>query len=481
MATLNGSASLRHHTLEELDEIYARLRKTFQAGTTRPLAYRRRQLLQLARLVQDNVPALQDAVFEDLAKPRQETMVSELGSVIAQCLYAAEHLEEWAKPEEVQGEAWRSHWNPTTYKAPKGVVLIIGPWNYPYILTLGPLVGALAAGCPCVVKGSELAPTVAQLLADLFPQYLDPNAYVFVNGAIPETTHLLSSRWDHILFTGSGKTGRIVAAAAAKYATPVTLELGGKSPVVIAEDADLELAAKRVLWGKLQNSGQLCVSPDHVYVPRSKQDAFIAALLKMYNIFWPNGPFHKDAQWGKIVNPTHHARLKSLLERTKGDIVIGGYYDGDRRIAPTIVNNVTLDDALMEDELFGPILPIIVVEDLDGAIRLINGQPTPLTLYTFTNSKDTEEKLLESTRSGALVINDTVSHLAVYEMPFGGQGDSGYGSWYGKASFDTFTHLRGFVHIPNAGEPHMANRYPPYTDAKYEAMSGGVHVKIPDN
>ncbi|KAI0944972.1 hypothetical protein AcV7_001631 [Taiwanofungus camphoratus] len=406
------SSSLRYNTIDEIDQIYAKLSKTFESGATRSLTYRRRQLTQLAHLLQDNITALEDAVLSDLGKPRLETSVSELISLINACVYATENLQEWTKPEKPEVEAWRSSWDTTVYKVPKGLALVIGPWNYPFILTLGPFVGAIASGCTCVVKGSELAPASAQILADLLPKYLDPEAYAFVNGAVPETTHLLDLRWDHILFTGSGKTGRIVATAASKHVTPVTLELGGKSPVVIDGDFDLEVAARRVLYGKLQNSGQLCVSPDHVYVPRDKLDEFISALLKTYEEFWPKGPFDKDSCWGKIVNPAHHARLKELLARTKGEIVIGGYFDGDKRIAPTIIKNVKPDDALMEDELFGPILPLIAVEDVDEAIRMIGQQPTPLVIYAFTDNESTKQKLLERTRSGTLTLNDTVSQLA---------------------------------------------------------------------
>ncbi|TFY52928.1 hypothetical protein EVJ58_g9736 [Rhodofomes roseus] len=458
---------LRYHTLDEISEVYERLQKTFRAGKTRPFDYRRRQLHQLGRLVQENLSALEAAVGEDLGKPKLET-VGELNGVIAGVRYAIDNVEQWARPEKVEVvEDFKKGWDATVYKVPHGVVLVIGPWNYPYILNLGPLLGAIAAGCTCVVKPSELAPASSKLMEELCARYLDPDSYSILNGAVPETTHLLELRWDHILFTGSGRTGRIVAASAAKHATPVTLELGGKSPVVIADDADLDLAAKRVLHGKGQNSGQLCVSPDHVYVPRSKQDAFIAALLKHYDAFWPDGPFHESARWGKIVNPSHHARLRALLSRTKGEIVRGGRYDGEARIAPTIVKNVVPDDALMEEELFGPILPLVPVDDIEQTIRLLNAH------------ENVKQQFLERTNSGTLVINDTTSQLAVYEMPFGGQRDSGYGRWNGKYTFDTFTHLRSYIHVPLAAEPFMDGRYMPYTDGKYEAMAAIVKAPLP--
>lgn len=474
------STTLKYTPLEEIDQIHSRLVKTFRSGVTRPLEYRRRQLLQLARLIQDNTPALEDALFADLGKPRLETANGEAGPVLGAALYAASKLEEWTKPEQPEVEAWKSSWDTTVYRAPKGVILIIGPWNYPVILTLGVLVGAIAAGCPAVVKASELAPNIARVIAELIPKYLDPNAYAIVNGAIAETTHVLELRWNHILFTGSEKTGRIVSLAAAKYVTPVTLELGGKSPVVIDPESDVELAAKRVLWGKSQNGGQLCVSPDYVLCPRAKVDEFVAGLLKAHKQFWPKGPLHPESQWGKIVNPAHHARLKSLIERTKGKIVIGGEVEGDQRIAPTVVRDVTFDDSLMEDENFGPVLPIVAVEDLEDAIRILESRNTPLALYVFTTSEKVKQNFLNRTNSGTLVLNDTYSQLAVHEMPFGGQGDSGHGRWYGKYSFETFTHFRSFINVPPADEPHMGLRYPPYTEEKYNAMTSTLRTVIPD-
>ncbi|KAH9947074.1 Aldehyde/histidinol dehydrogenase [Amylocystis lapponica] len=464
------STPLRYHTTDEIDQKYALLSKTFKSGTTRPLAYRRRQLLQLARCMQENIKAFEDAVLSDIGKPRLESNQGEIGSSIAGALYAADNLEEWSKPEKpfVKGPV-RDKWDASVYKLPKGLVLVIGPWNYPYILTIGPLVGAIAAGCTCVVKASELSPASATVMCELFPKYLDPNAYSFVNGAVSETTHLLDLKWNHILFTGSVKTGQIVAAAAAKHITPVTLELGGKSCALIDPDFDeIEVAARRILYGKQQNTGQLCVSPDYVLVPRAKYDDFVAGLLKAYKEFWPNGPFHEEIGWGKIVNAAHHARLRDLLARTKGEIVIGGEFDGDKRIALTIVKNVQLDDALMEDENFGPILPLVAVDDLNDALRVMN------TLYVDSGT----HSIL--TQSGSLVINDTFVQLSVIEIPFGGQGRSGYGGWYGKDSYDTFTHRRSSIHVPVDMEPQLQLRYPPYNEEKYQLASQNSRVKIPD-
>ncbi|GJE86460.1 aldehyde dehydrogenase family protein [Phanerochaete sordida] len=476
------SADLQFTPLEEIQSVYARVNATFKAGTTRPLSYRRHQLLQLARMLQENITAWEDASLADLGKQRQETTVTELTPIIQGSINAAESLEEWATPEKPKVEAWRSSWNTTIYHVPKGIVLLISPWNYPVILTFLGLIGAIAAGCPTVLKPSECTPHVAALIAELIPRYLDPAAYAVVNGAVDETKTLLDLQWAHIFFTGSTRIGRIVATAAAKHVTPVTLELGGKSPVIIAPDYDLELAAKRVLYGKVQNVGQLCVSPDYVLVPRSVYKPFLEAIKKTYASFFPVDPLDPEAKWGKIVNEPNYKRVKGLIGETKGEIILGGKWDDNRlRIALTIVAGVKLDDPLMDEEIFGPILPIIEVDDVDAAIQTVSDRPYPLVVYTFTNSKEVEEKVATRTNSGTIVMNDTQMQLAVHEMPFGGHGESGYGGYMGKDSYDIFTHRRGYINVPQEMEPFYAYRYLPYSEESYKVMTQGAHVPIPES
>ncbi|KAH9887287.1 aldehyde dehydrogenase [Cubamyces lactineus] len=483
MASHTESGSLVFHTNQQIDEIYARLTKTFQSGVTRPLEYRRRQLLQLARMVQDNHTAFEDALLADLNKPRIETTVSEVSHLITSVLYTVENFEQWAQPDPCETkETWRSGWGATLYKEPKGVALIISPWNYPLVLTMNPLIGAIAAGCPAVLKPSELVPTLTELLADLTSKYLDPNAYVVVKGGVPETTHMLDLRWDHIFYTGNSRVGRLVATAAGRHLTPVTLELGGKSPAVITDDCDLDVAARRVLNGKIQNAGQLCVAPDYALVPRAKVDAFVQSLKKAHDEFWPEGdhPLTGSVPVSNIINPRHHARVVDLLNRTKGKVVLGGEIHKDKSISPTILTDVPEDDVLMEEENFAPFLPIIAVDDIDHAIRIINGQPIPLVIYVFSDQEGMKEKFLQRTRSGQLVFNDVMMQFCAHEMPFGGQGESGYGMWFGKTTFDTFTHFRGFINVPTAQEPFLMFRYRPYTNEKYEIACAPGRAKIPD-
>ncbi|KAH8100216.1 Aldehyde/histidinol dehydrogenase [Cristinia sonorae] len=472
-------STLQYTSLPDIDGIYVCLQTTYKSGKLLQLPYRRKQLYQLAHLIQDNILSIEQALFTDLRKPRQEAG-GEASGIIRSSLFAAEHLEEWAAPEKPEVEESRQSWDATIYPVPKGVVLIISPWNYPIVLSLNPLVGAIAAGCPAVIKPSENTPTCSALLATLIPKYLDPEAYIVVNGAAHETSALLTHRWDHIFFTGGGNIGKIIATTAAQKLTPVTLELGGKSPVIVAEDCDLDLAAKRILWGKTQNSGQLCVTADHVYVVRSVASAFREALKIAYATFWPQPVFDSEMAWGKIVNPSHHARLKNLLDRSKGTIIAGGETDGDQRISPTIIANVQPDDSLMEEEIFGPVLPILEVDSTDDAISLIAAQPSPLVIYAFTNSDDLKHKLLQQTRSGSVVFNDIYTQLSVHQLPFGGFAESGHGSYYGKATFDTFTHRRNFVNVQPSSEHLFVHRYRPYSEEGYSAATKHLRVKIPD-
>ncbi|KAH8112082.1 aldehyde dehydrogenase [Phellopilus nigrolimitatus] len=499
---------MSHSSAQETEQHHATLYRTFKAGTCRPLDYRRDQLHQLARMCQENADAFADAIYKDVGKPKLEVFAFEIGGLVQRCLLCAEHLEEWTKPEPVDVPAWQKPWTPTVHRTPKGPVLIIAcvpdfpiscfiflslvsplrefgrPWNYPLILSLQALYAAIAAGCPAVIKPSEFAPAFAQLLAELIPKYLDPNAYAVVNGGVPETTKLLELRWAHIFYTGNGRVGRIVAAAAAKHLTPVSLELGGKSPVVVdAESCDLRIAARRIFYGKAANAGQTCVAPDYVLIPRSAQDALVSALREVAAERFPSGALASDS-YGRIVNGAHFTRLTALLRRSRGKVVMGGETDEARlKIAPTVVTDVQDGDALMEEELFGPILPIVPIADIDEAIAFVNARDNPLAFYAFTSRPEIKQKLLDETLSGSLIFNDTFDQLsergAVNELPFSGVGESGYGCQVMKYGFDGFTHVRSSLDLPNEIEPQLSVRYPPYTEENFKVMSAGVYLPIP--
>ncbi|TRM57648.1 aldehyde dehydrogenase [Schizophyllum amplum] len=470
--------------LEAIPKLRTELRDSFASGLTLPPAFRIQQLRQLARMCQENKDLMADALAEDLAKPRIEVLSVEVGAIIHRALHAAEQVPEWTRPEKIEVDTpWQKEWDTRLYRFPKGVVLIIAPWNYPLILSLQPLFAAIAAGCCVVLKLSEVAPHYASLLTRLLPQYLDSRAYRIVNGGVPEVTKVLELQWDHIFYTGNGAIARIISAAAAKHLTPLTLELGGKSPVIVDPASDLTLAARRVLYGKFNNAGQICVCPDYVLIPAAAKPKFIAALQDAYKEWFPNGSL-ESADFASIVNPTHHARLKGLLDRTKGRIVMGGRVGEDKngrmvRMELTVVDGVREDDALMEGEIFGPILPILEVRDVDEAIEFVRARPHPLVLHAFTQDDDVRRKVLLHTTSGNLVFNDTFMHLAVSELPFGGVGESGYGRQFNKWSFDLFSYERSYVDIPPHVEPGLSHRYPPYDERAMTIMTAATRMKIP--
>ncbi|TFK99301.1 aldehyde dehydrogenase [Pterulicium gracile] len=482
MSTGSATGPLTFTPVEEIPNIRENLRSTFKTGKTRPLAWRRQQLRQLALMMQENRDALADSLWRDLHKPKEEVFIAEIGAVMARALESAEKLEEWAKPESLVGqvEDWQKDWNPRTHHQPKGTVLVIAPWNYPIILTLQPFMGAVAAGCCAVIKPSELAPTYAALLADLLPKYLDPSCFQVVNAEIEGTTKLLELQWDHIVYTGNGKIGRVVASAAAKHLTPVTLELGGKSPVIIDPASDLRLAAKRTLYGKYNNAGQICVAPDYVLIPTNKQDEFVGHLKEIYEEFFPDeGRSLSSESFGHIVNETHYKRVKALLDATNGDVVIGGRSQPPKGIELTVINNVQAGDSLMEEEIFGPLLPIVPVDDLEAAIQFVNDRDHPLILYLFTQNDKVKDYVLDNTTSGGLCINDTFQQLSV-NMPFGGVGESGYGRQVLRYGFESCSNARAYVDVPKEAEQMLGVRYLPYNEQSRAVINGlVVGVKIP--
>ncbi|KAI0815217.1 aldehyde dehydrogenase [Irpex lacteus] len=467
------ATTFSHTPIQAIPAIHTGLNATFATGSTRPLAWRRQQLQQLIRMFQENKKAVEHALWLDLRKPGHESVL-EVAGIVGNATLALANLEEWTASVKPLVSESHSNWHPVIHQVPKGVILLISPWNCPFVLTFKPFVGAVAAGCPAVLKPSEVTANCAALMAELVLKYLNTDAYAVVNGGVPETTALLNLRWDHIFYTGGVSVGRIIATAAAKHITPVTLELGGKSPVVLDAGYDLDLAAKRILFGKAGNSGQLCVSPDYALVLRSIYPQFLEALKGVYKSFWPNGALAADTKWGKIVNDQHATRLLNLLNSTKGQVLLGGNHEkleNGARIEPTIITEVGLDDPLMENEIFGPILPILTVDSIDVAIEIIRSLPKTLTVYAFTNNEQTKKKLLDRTDSGTLQFNDTVSMLGADDLPFGGRGASGYGSWHGHWSFKTFSQERTQLDVPASEEPNFAAQYYPYTQEKYEIMS----------
>ncbi|KAI0692887.1 NAD-dependent aldehyde dehydrogenase [Cytidiella melzeri] len=429
--------------LDDIPAIFSDLRTTFKTGKTKPIAYRKQQLSQLAWMLRDHQDRWADGLKADLGRPHLEADFLEINPSIAEAKDAYLNVDQWAKTEKAR---WTLNWSvmkPEIRKEPKGVVLIITPFNFPVHLTITHVSAAIAAGNCVVIKPSELCPAICELYAELVPRYLDPETCRVVNGDVPVVSKLLEYPWDHIVYVGSGRVAKIVCAAAAKHLTPVTTELGGKSPVFIDPSCDMELAAKRILWGKLANCGQVCVAPDYVLVPRDAQDHFVAEIKKAYDTFFPDGNPAKSDSFSRMVTEAHANRVKKYVDDSKGTIVFGGDANvQEKYIAPTVLKDVTLDDATMQEEIFGPVLPIIPVKDVDEAISIVNEREHALCLYVFTKDPKFKAKVFDNTQSGGAIANEVIIHVGATGLPFGGIGPSGSGYLSGKYGFDVFTHQR---------------------------------------
>ena len=440
----------------------AGLRAAFSSGRTRPFAWRVEQLRALKALLTDRADEICAALWSDLRKSPLEAEVSEQGFVIAEIDHTLANLARWLKPRRVRVPLISQPGRARIVHEPLGVVLIIGAWNYPVNVLLAPLVGALAGGNAALLKPSEAAPATAEAMARLLPQYLDGEAVAVVEGGAEETQAILDLKFDHIFFTGSAHRGRAILEKAAQHLTPVTLELGGKSPCLVDESADLAVTARRIAWGKFINAGQTCVAPDFVLVHRAVEEKLLAGLRHAIFEFYGDDP-RRSPDYCRIVNDRNFARLKRLI--SDGQVFCGGETDaGERYIAPTILRNVSIDAPVMQEEIFGPILPVIAVPDMGAAMDFVNSRPKPLVLYLFSNSRAVENEVVERTTSGNVCINEVVLHLVVPELPFGGVGPSGMGRYHGRWSFDTFTHAKGVLHKSVLLD--LPIRYPPYTESR---------------
>ncbi|MFC8662691.1 aldehyde dehydrogenase family protein [Streptomyces sp. NPDC057199] len=434
-------------TPEQPADVVARLRATFRTGRTKPVVWRTTQLRRLRELLTAHGEDLATALHADLGKSSTEAFRTEINFVVREIDHTLEHLDDWLRPESAPvpahlGEdatAW-------TQYDPLGVVLVIAPWNYPAQLLLAPMVGALAAGNAVVVKPSELAPATSAFLARFLPEYLDTDAVAVVEGGIPETTALLAERFDHIFYTGNGTVGRIVMTAAAQHLTPVTLELGGKSPAFVDRDADLSVVADRLARGKFLNAGQTCVAPDYVLTDPETARALEPALVKAVEDLYGSDA-STSTEYGRIINERHFDRLSGLLG--SGRVVVGGGSDrATKYIAPTVLADVDPDSPVMGEEIFGPVLPIVTVPGLDEALEFINDRDKPLALYVFTESDVTRERLAAETSSGGLGFGLPLAHLTVSDLPFGGVGESGMGNYHGRYSIETFSHRKAVLEKP---------------------------------
>lgn len=430
------------------------------SGQTRPVEFRLRQLHALEHTVRANERAILQALRADLCKSDVEGFITEIGMTLDDLKHIRQRLKGWVRPRrmpvhwaQLPGSAW-------IYPEPHGLALIIGPWNFPFLLMVAPLIGAIAGGNCAVLKPSELAPNTASLLTRLVAETFDPAHVTVVEGDARVAQALLSHRFDYIFYTGGATVGRLILQAAAQHLTPVTLELGGKSPAIIDVEVDLRTAARRILWGKFTNAGQICIAPDYVLVNRRVKADFISLAQNIIREFFGDDP-QLSPDYGRIINQRHFTRLSALLAH--GSIAHGGETDAaDRYIAPTLIEDPDLDSPLMQEEIFGPLLPIVAYDTLDDAIKFVNERPKPLALYFFSRNRANQERILRETSSGGVCINDVIFHFANPNLPFGGTGPSGMGKYHGRYSFDTFTHPKAVLKKPLWLD--IRQRYMPYSD-----------------
>lgn len=449
-------------------EVVERLRSAFRSGVTVPEQFRRTQLMKLMSLLKENEEKFVVALHKDLAKPRFEALLSEVDIVINDLHHTISNLSSWMQPEYVEKNLATKFDDCFIQRQPLGVVLIIGTWNYPLQLLILPMVGAIAAGNCVILKPSEVSTATDSLIAELVPKYLHQDCFAVISGGAEETKALLKNRFDHIFYTGSQNVARSILQAAAVHLTPVTLELGGKCPCFIYGRVNILYAARRLVWAKFFNAGQSCVAPDYVLCSTDIRDAILPAIRQALEEFYSKEP-QKCPDYSRIVSPRHWARLMEMLGKTSGKVVIGGENNQEEKyIAPTVVVDVAEDDVLMGEEIFGPILPILTVESLEQGIAFISSREKPLALYAFSDDSSAVKTVLEKTSSGGFCSNDSIIHMSLPSLPFGGVGASGFGCYHGRFGFETFSHRRACMMRGWALERINSLRYPPYSDKRLD-------------
>lgn len=435
----------------------------FCTGATKEISFRVKQLKILKKAIESKEDEILKALNLDLRKSETEAYVSEVASVLKEINFALKNIKKWKKPKKARTPFILFPASSYIYQEPYGRVLIIGPWNYPFELLFMPLIGSITAGNCSVVKPSEMAPNCSRVIANIIKKNFDQSYIAVAEGGAEETQALLEQKFDYIFFTGGTRVGKIIMESAAKHLTPITLELGGKCPCIVDEEIDTETTARRIAWGKFFNAGQTCVAPDYLLVHKSIKNELLKNIQTVIKQFYGENP-SKSNDYGRIINERHFSRLSELLN--EGNIIAGGNVNkNDLYIAPTVIDNISWNSKIMEDEIFGPILPVIEYENIDEIISIFYKKPKPLALYFFSKDKYKQEKILSQTSSGGVSINDVMAHIQNINLPFGGVGDSGIGAYHGKASFDTFSRNKSVVKR-SFFENKM--KYPPYkTPLKY--------------
>jgi aldehyde dehydrogenase (NAD+) len=441
-------------------------RQAFDSGITRPLAWRKAQLETMITMLEKHQDELSAALKVDLGRGVEEAWLYDIGFTITEVKLMLKNLKKWTAPRKVPTPMVTKPASSMRVPQPLGVVCVIAPWNYPVQLLLIPAAGAIAAGNAVVMKPSEVSSETSRVLAKIVPLYFTDKAVAIVEGGVQETTELLKQKFDHIFYTGNGAVGRVVMRAAAENLTPVTLELGGKSPTIVDASANIAVAARRIAWAKYVNAGQTCVAPDYVLAHKSIANELVEAIRTSITEFYGEDP-HASKDYSRVISPKHFSRLTSLI--SSGKVAIGGQSEqAERYIAPTVLVDVDQNSAVMQEEIFGPILPVLEVGSIDEAIGFVNSRPHPLALYVFAQDNSVNEKVVAETTSGGVTVNGTIMHMTGPYLPFGGIGESGMGAYHGQSGVDVFQHLKPVLKRSTMLDAPLA--YPPYTKRKFSIL-----------
>jgi aldehyde dehydrogenase (NAD+) len=449
-----------------ISSIVQQSRQAFDSGITRPLAWRKAQLETMITMLEKHQDELSAALKVDLGRGVEEAWLYDIGFTITEVKLMLKNLKKWTAPRKVPTPMVTKPASSMRVPQPLGVVCVIAPWNYPVQLLLIPAAGAIAAGNAVVMKPSEVSSETSRVLAKIVPQYFTDKAVAIVEGGVQETTELLKQKFDHIFYTGNGAVGRVVMRAAAENLTPVTLELGGKSPTIVDASANIAVAARRIAWAKYVNAGQTCVAPDYVLAHKSIANELVEAIRTSITEFYGADP-HASKDYSRVISPKHFSRLTSLI--SSGKVAIGGQSEqAERYIAPTVLVDVDQNSAVMQEEIFGPILPVLEVGSIDEAIGFVNSRPHPLALYVFAQDNSVNEKVVAETTSGGVTVNGTIMHMTGPYLPFGGIGESGMGAYHGQSGVDVFQHLKPVLKRSTMLDAPLA--YPPYTKRKFSIL-----------
>lgn len=450
----------------KIDEVFRLQKNYFESQETKDVEFRVKQLDILKKGIESYEKRIIEALKLDLRKSEFETYETEIGVVLSEIKHVRNEIKKWARPKKVKSSFTALGGKSYIYSQPYGVCLIMAPWNYPFQLCISPLIGSIIAGNTCMLKPSELAPNTAKIIGEMIGEYFDEKYIAVVEGDIEENKYLLDKDFDYIFFTGSPMVGKIVMQSAAKRLIPCTLELGGKSPCIVDKDCNLELSAKRIVWGKLLNAGQTCIAPDYIIIHKSIKKDFIKKMIDNIEKFYKGNALENDDYTG-IINKKHFNRLLSLIDENK--VIYGGKYNLDNlKIEPTILDNVIISDKIMEEEIFGPLIPILEFENEKDIVDIVKKNPDPLAMYLFTNNKNFEENIINTLSFGGGCVNDTIMHITNPNAPFGGIRNSGIGSYHGKKSFETFSHQKSVLKSSTIIDTQF--KYPPYSKKSLELI-----------